>query len=117
MLCLVKIVYKNATALVMPTYFGPTNIPPLDAWDNELPVIYSYHLSEQTDDAAIYVDPNSSEDLADQIEKMLNKEFRQELIKKGSIKLSDIKKKREDAINTLLNKFNEYEKIQKNWKI
>ena len=113
----IKIVYKNATALVMPTYFGPTNIPPLDAWDNELPVIYSYHLSEQTDDAAIYVDPNSSEDLADQIEKMLNKEFRQELIKKGSIKLSDIKKKREDAINTLLNKFNEYEKIQKNWKI
>ena len=27
--------------LVMPTYFGPTNIPPLDAWANELPVIYS----------------------------------------------------------------------------
>ena len=99
----------------MPTYFGPTNIPPLDAWDNELPVIYSNHLSEQTWDAAIYVDPNSSEDLADQIEKMLNKEFRQELIKKGTIKLSIIKKEREN--NILLNKFNDYEKIQKNWKI
>jgi glycosyltransferase involved in cell wall biosynthesis len=57
----IKYAYKNAVALVMPTYFGPTNIPPLDAWANELPVIYSNHLSEQTSDAALYVDPNSSD--------------------------------------------------------
>ena len=113
----IKIVYQKAIALVMPTYFGPTNIPPLDAWDNGLPVIYSSHLLEQTLDAAVYVDPNSSEDLADKIEKMLNKEFRKEFINKGIMRLSVIKKDRENAIHELSKKINEFEKKQENWKI
>ena len=33
--------YKYALALVMPTYFGPTNIPPLEALSIGCPVIYS----------------------------------------------------------------------------
>lgn len=36
--------YKNALALVMPTYFGPTNIPPLEAFSFDCPVLYSQHL-------------------------------------------------------------------------
>ena len=33
--------YRQALALVMPTYFGPTNIPPLEAFAFECPVCYS----------------------------------------------------------------------------
>ena len=113
----IKYVYKNAVALVMPTYFGPTNIPPLDAWANELPVIYSNHLSEQTLDAALYVDPNSSEDLADKIEKMLKIEVRKDLINKGNIRLRIIKKDRENAIHELSNKLNDFEKKKVTWKV
>tara|TARA_B100000787_G_C16198025_1_gene302435 strand:- start:2562 stop:3749 length:1188 start_codon:yes stop_codon:yes gene_type:complete len=111
----IKFLYKNSIALVMPTYFGPTNIPPLDAWANELPVIYSKHLSEQTLDAALYADPNSSEELADTIKKMLNIDVRKELISKGKIRLSIIKKDRENAIHELSKKLNEFEKKKDTW--
>ena len=33
--------YQQALALVMPTYFGPTNIPPLEAFAAGCPVLYS----------------------------------------------------------------------------
>lgn len=33
--------YRAAVALVMPTYFGPTNIPPLEAFASNCAVIYS----------------------------------------------------------------------------
>jgi len=111
----IKFLYKNSIALVMPTYFGPTNIPPLDAWANELPVIYSKHLSEQTLDAALYADPNSSEELADTIKKMLNIDVRKDLISKGKIRLSIIKKDRENAIHELSKKLNEFEKKKDTW--
>jgi glycosyltransferase involved in cell wall biosynthesis len=113
----IKFLYKNSIALVMPTYFGPTNIPPLDAWANELPVIYSKHLSEQTLDAALYADPNSSEELADTIKKMLNIDVRKELISKGKIRLSIIKKDRENAIHELSKKLNEFEKKKDTWRV
>ena len=113
----IKYAYKNAVALVMPTYFGPTNIPPLDAWANELPVIYSNHLSEQSSDAALYVNPNSSTELADKIQKMLNIEVRKDLIIKGKIRLSIIKKDRENAILELSNKLNDFEKKIDTWRV
>ena len=77
---------------------------------NDVPIIYSKHLSEQTSDAALYVDPNSSEELADKIEKMLNSDVRKEFINKGRIRLSIIKKDRENAIHELSKKLNEFEK-------
>jgi glycosyltransferase involved in cell wall biosynthesis len=50
--------YKNALALVMPTYFGPTNIPPLEAFHWGCPVCYSDlpGLREQVGDAAFLMD-------------------------------------------------------------
>ncbi|MDR1482246.1 MAG: glycosyltransferase family 4 protein [Synergistaceae bacterium] len=56
--------YKNALALVMPTYFGPTNIPPLEAFYWGCPVCYSDlpGLREQVGEAAFLMDlkdPNS----------------------------------------------------------
>lgn len=37
--------YRQALALVMPTYFGPTNLPPLEALQLGTPVIYSRKLA------------------------------------------------------------------------
>jgi|TARA_B110000259_G_scaffold25501_1_gene26247 glycosyltransferase involved in cell wall biosynthesis len=37
----IPFLYKQSTALVMPTYFGPTNIPPLEASLYKCPVLYS----------------------------------------------------------------------------
>jgi len=61
--------YAGAVALVMPTFFGPTNIPPLEAWAFGCPVLTSdiRGLREQAGDAAILVDPRSVEAIADGI--------------------------------------------------
>ena len=36
----ISYLYKNCLAVVMPTYFGPTNIPPLEAFKLGIPTIY-----------------------------------------------------------------------------
>ena len=61
--------YKAARALIMPTFYGPTNIPPLEAHSLGCPVIISdrYAMREQCRDAALYIDPTSIEDIADKI--------------------------------------------------
>jgi glycosyltransferase involved in cell wall biosynthesis len=61
--------YAGAAALVMPTYFGPTNIPVLEAWAFGCPVITSdiRGIREQVGDAALLVDPTSVEAIADGI--------------------------------------------------
>jgi len=38
--------YRQALALVMPTYFGPTNLPPLEALHHSTPVVYPRPLAE-----------------------------------------------------------------------
>lgn len=57
--------YKQALALVMPTYLGPTNIPPLEAFRLGCPVLYSDlpKLKEQVKDAAVLLDLKDPESL------------------------------------------------------
>lgn len=61
--------YRRARALVMPTFFGPTNIPPLEAFALGCPVAISgiYGMQEQLGEAALYFDPLSSSSIAQQI--------------------------------------------------
>ncbi len=61
--------YKRAHGLVMPTFFGPTNIPPLEAMALGCPVLISgtYAMPEQCGDAAIYFDPNSEDEMSEQM--------------------------------------------------
>jgi glycosyltransferase involved in cell wall biosynthesis len=62
-------IYAEAAALVMPTFFGPTNIPILEAWAFGCPVLTSdiRGVREQVQDAGILVDPRSAEAIADGI--------------------------------------------------
>jgi glycosyltransferase involved in cell wall biosynthesis len=59
--------YAGAVGLAMPTFFGPTNIPVLEAWAFDCPVLTSdiRGIREQTGNAAILVDPRSEESIAD----------------------------------------------------
>jgi glycosyltransferase involved in cell wall biosynthesis len=53
--------YHQARALMMPTYFGPTNIPQLEAFALGCPVATSriYGIPAQVGDAALLFDPDS----------------------------------------------------------
>lgn len=59
--------YHTARALVMPTYFGPTNIPQLEAFALGCPVATSriYGIPEQVGDAALLFDPSSVDEICD----------------------------------------------------
>jgi glycosyltransferase involved in cell wall biosynthesis len=66
--------YAEAAALAMPTFFGPTNIPVLEAFVTGCPVVTSdiRGIREQTDGAAVLVDPRSSEAIADGLRRVLS---------------------------------------------
>jgi len=58
--------YRRARAMIMPTFFGPTNIPPLEAIAVGCPVAVSniYGMPHQLGDAALYFDPTRVEEMA-----------------------------------------------------
>lgn len=65
-------IYRRARAMVMPTFFGPTNIPPLEAFVTGCPVACSgiYAMPEQVGDAALLFDPSATEKIADCIRRL-----------------------------------------------
>lgn len=68
----IPIFYKKARCLIMPTYFGPTNIPPLEAIAIGCPVGISdiYGIREQLGECALYFNPSSVDEIANTIEKL-----------------------------------------------
>mgnify|MGYP003626186448 CR=1 FL=1 len=78
--------YQSARALIMPTFFGPTNIPPLEAFALNCPVAVSniYAMPEQYQDAALYFDPNSTEEIQHALTRLWSEDaLCEDLIKKG----------------------------------
>ena len=89
----INFLYSQALALVMPTYFGPTNMPPLEAFKFKVPVLYSNikGLREQVEDAALLLDLNDPNSLVENLEKLLNSnELRNDLVNKGQAKYNQI---------------------------
>ena len=83
--------YRRARAMVMPTFFGPTNIPPLEAFACGCPVAVSgiYAMPEQLGDAALYFDPKSIPEMAKILEKLwLDDALCERLSHKGKEKLA-----------------------------
>jgi len=84
--------YKLATGLVMPTFFGPTNIPILEAWKMGCPVMTSNirGCRDQAKDAALLVDPSNEKEIADGMLKLFKDEsVRKKLVKKGKQRLAE----------------------------
>ena len=103
--------YLQSFALVMPTYFGPTNLPPLEAFYLGVPVIYSDldGLKDQVKDAALLIDLNDPKTLAASVQKlMISKNLRKDLIDKGKSRLKEI--------DNELNNVYKIEKIINNYK-
>lgn len=81
-----KGIYLKASGLIMPTFFGPTNIPPLEAIFLDCPVAVSeiYGMQAQLQDAALYFDPKNAQDIADKMKTLWeDQKQREQLIKNG----------------------------------
>ena len=61
--------YRHAMALTFVSYFGPGNLPPLEAFDLGCPVIASAleGVDEPLGGAAFYVNPDSASEIADAV--------------------------------------------------
>lgn len=67
-----KVLYQNATSLIMPTLMGPTNMPPLEAMELGCPVICSDLPGhrEELGDAAIFIDALKPEEILNAMQEM-----------------------------------------------
>jgi glycosyltransferase involved in cell wall biosynthesis len=78
--------YKHAEFFILPSLYEGFGLPVLEAMSYGCPVITSdvSSLPEAGGDAALYVDPESTEDITKKMQELLDdKELREKLIKKG----------------------------------
>jgi glycosyltransferase involved in cell wall biosynthesis len=83
--------YQNAFALTFVTFFGPDNLPPLEAFALGCPVIASKvsGATEQLEDAALLVDPKDPEHIALAIKSLWDdNNLRQALVQRGLLRAS-----------------------------
>ena len=107
--------YEGSVAVVMPTYFGPTNLPPLEAWLIKRPLVYSSQLKEQAGVAAFYANPDDAMELAAAMRSCANTEIAASLVEKGTSHLRQIEELREDAEIMLMNRLIQFEIRRRCW--
>lgn len=107
--------YRGCRAVVMPTYFGPTNLPPLEAWTFNKPLIYSRPFANQVHDAAILADPDSIDELASALKKCMNSQECETLIANGQTRLKEIHIERQESEKRLLAQLLQFERRRACW--
>jgi len=78
--------YRRARAMIYPTFLGPTNIPPLEAFVTGCPAAVSniYGMPEQVGDAALLFDPKSDQEIAKAMYRLwIDDDLCAELIRRG----------------------------------
>ncbi|MGH6849420.1 MAG: glycosyltransferase family 4 protein [Methylocella sp.] len=108
--------YQASTALVFPSYFGPDNFPPLEAFALNCPVIAANvpGAREQMGEAALLFDPSDPSDIAAKIEFLCREPgLRPQLIRDGN----EIAKRRtaHAYIATLCSFLDRFEAIRRCW--
>lgn len=107
--------YEGCRAVVMPTYFGPTNIPPLEAWLLRRPLIYSSPFRTQAGDAALCVDPDEPGALAEAMRACTDPATCARLVEAGTLRLQEIVNQRKEAEAALLERLRRFEARRACW--
>jgi glycosyltransferase involved in cell wall biosynthesis len=108
--------YEGALALVMPTYSGPENLPPLEAVTVGCPVVYSDlpGCREQMGDAALYCNLSDPSSLADHLADLIeNTSLRDQLRIAGSRLAAKIA--RTDYGEQLSSVLDDYAYVRRRW--
>jgi glycosyltransferase involved in cell wall biosynthesis len=108
--------YRNALALTYVTYFGPENLPPLEAFALGCPVIASNvaGAEEQLGDAAVLVDPKSPQAIAQAIQAIhKDPHLRERLVEKGKARAA--KWTGQDFVKAVFSLLDEFENVRRTW--
>jgi len=112
----VKQLYLQSIALVMPSYFGPTNLPPLEAFNLGVPVLYS-NISgprEQVGDAALLMDLKDPNSMAIHLKNLIeDKNIRNQLVKEGQKRLGYFNSY--DRVGVLIDIINDFRHKRYSW--
>jgi glycosyltransferase involved in cell wall biosynthesis len=109
--------YQNAFALIFLSFFGPDNLPPLEAMALGCPVIAANvsGASEQLQNAALLVDPKQPEEIAVAVKSLLeDANLRQNLIETGSIRAKQWIA--DDYIREIFSVIDDFEAIRRCWR-
>lgn len=112
----IQILYRLAHAIVMPTYFGPTNLPPLEAWSVGKPLIYSSLFEAEVGNAAILVDPDSAESVASGLVMAQDNSLCSEIVSNGKELLQKIAQERIMSEQLLVKKLEIFNSRLQTWK-
>jgi len=109
--------YRGAFALTYVTFFGPENLPPLEAFALGCPVIASDvpGALEQLGDAALLIDPRKPSELVKAVRTLHDdKRLRSEMIAKGHTRAERWTAK--DFVRGVFNALDEFEPVRDCWK-
>lgn len=108
--------YCGAFALTYVTFFGPENLPPLEAMACGCPVIASDvpGALEQYGNAAMLVDPRKPEEMASAVKEMKDKsKLRVDMITHGKKRAGGFNSL--DYVNGVIELLDEFEPVRSNW--
>jgi glycosyltransferase involved in cell wall biosynthesis len=108
--------YRNAFALTYVTFFGPENLPPLEAFALGCPVIASNvsGAQEQLGDAALLVEPKDEEQIALAIKSLYaDPALRQKLVQRGLKRAG--KWTGEDFVKSVFSILDDFEPVRRCW--
>lgn len=110
----VEVLYRNAEALLYLSFFGPDNLPPLEALSFNCPVVLSDHPGhrEQLADAAVFVNPLDERAIADGV-RQLSPELRTRLAIRGQEIIAS--RRIEMYLSAVRDVFEEFQAYQASW--
>jgi glycosyltransferase involved in cell wall biosynthesis len=107
--------YEGCSVVVMPTYFGPTNIPPLEAWLLQRPLVYSSRCADQARTAALCVDPDDDVALAHALQQALDPTTGAYLVQEGLSRLREIEQQRARALANMAQRLHSFARRRELW--
>ena len=107
--------YRGAHALVYLSFFGPENLPPLEACRLGCPVICADipGAREQLGDAALFVPPTDAQRIANAVHSVEDSELRWQLVESGRRRADE--RSAERYVRGVLEFLDEFEPIRRCW--
>lgn len=108
--------YRNAFSLVFASFFGPDNLPPLEALALGCPVICSRFngSEEQLKDSVLFFDPKNEEELVESIIKLYKDEnLKYTLVNNGKVLIKNLNS--ENYLKNIINHIDDFYSIRRCW--